>query len=456
MSDQLIGGKIRVLQAAKSIGLGGTEKTLQIYTQSLNKDLFDVSVCGFLEGGVRGDQLREEGYDVFVAGGSRDAISRYLREKKFHIAHVHRHGQEAEVVMAAKAAGVPVIVETSVFGRPDFGPAQDAIDATYHISKMTAIRYWAWTKMSDEEFRRRCRVLYYPIEMGSMAGAAVTSIEELRKRLGIGAGARVIGRIGRPDATKWAVPFTIKMMRLLVRSVPGVVYAAMGTPDELKQAARRAGLEKHFAFAEPSADAREVATFYRLLEVMPYASIGESFGLVIAEAMGMGLPVVVLSTPMRDNTQIELVDHGRTGLVAHDANGFASAIAHLLSDASLAERLGRAAQEKVREHYAAERVIRSLENLYAELLEGKCPDAGKIVLGRERSGTVHPSLDEVAAFREEYRKRLRTGIGKPQHLAIWLYEHILLNYKFHQAGAHSLSLLRAGKKQLRNLRSLQK
>jgi hypothetical protein len=206
MSEQQTGGRVRVLQAAKSLGLGGTEKTLQIYTRSLNKEWFDVSVCGFLEGGVRGNQLRVEGYDVFVAGGSRDAISRYLREKQFHVVHVHRHGQEAEVVLAAKAAGVPVIVETSVFGRPDFGPAQDAIDVTCHISKMTAIRYWAWTKMPDEEFRRKCRVLYYPIEMESMAGATITAreIEGLRQRLGIGAGARVIGRIGRPDATKWA------------------------------------------------------------------------------------------------------------------------------------------------------------------------------------------------------------------------------------------------------------
>jgi glycosyltransferase involved in cell wall biosynthesis len=381
-----------------------------------------------------------------------------LREKQFHIVHIHRHGQEAEVVMAAKAAGVPVIVETSVFGRPDFGPAQDAIDVTCHISKMTAIRYWAWTKMEEDEFRRRCRVLYYPIEMESMAGAAATphEIEELRRRLGISEGTRVIGRIGRPDATKWAVPFTIKMMRKLVRSVPGVIYAAMGAPDELKRAAKRAGLEKHFAFAEPSADAREVATFYRLLEVMPYASIGESFGLVVAEGMGMGLPVVVLSTPMRDNAQIELVDHGRTGLVAHDAKGCANAVARLLADPALSERMGRAAQKKVREQYAAEEVVRSLENLYATLLERKSPEVGKMVEGLERGGAAQPTLDEVAAFREEYRKRLRTGVGQPQHLAIWAYEHILLNYKFHQAGARSLSLLRAGKKQLRSLRSSQK
>jgi hypothetical protein len=199
-----------------------------------------------------------------------------------------------------------------------------------------------------------------------------------------------------------------------------------------------------------------VGTFYRLLEVMPYASIGESFGLVVAEGMGMGLPVVVLSTPMRDNAQIELVDHGRTGLVAHDAQGCASAVARLLNDPVLSERLGRAAQEKVRTHYAAERVVHSLENLYADMLERKCPGAGKIIQGRESRGTIQPTLDEVDAFREEYRKRLRTGVGKPQHPAIWLYEHILLNYKFHQAGARSLSLLRAGKKQLRSLRSSRK
>ena len=49
--------------------------------------------------------------------------------------------------------------------------------------------------------------------------------------------------------------------------------------------------------------------------------IGESFGMVLCEAMLCGVPVVTLSTPLKDNSQLEVVGPRRGRAGGADAGG---------------------------------------------------------------------------------------------------------------------------------------
>lgn len=52
----------------------------------------------------------------------------------------------------------------------------------------------------------------------------------------------------------------------------------------------------------------ELSRYYGLMDVFVHVSEkGESFGMVLCEAMLSGAPVTTLSTPLRDNSQIEVV-----------------------------------------------------------------------------------------------------------------------------------------------------
>ena len=58
--------KIRVLHVSNRLELGGTEKTLQIFCQYLDKSRFEVFACGRMGGGVRVEALERYGIPVFI------------------------------------------------------------------------------------------------------------------------------------------------------------------------------------------------------------------------------------------------------------------------------------------------------------------------------------------------------------------------------------------------------
>ena len=43
--------KIRVLQVCNQLGIGGTEKTIQVFSKYLDRSRFEVFVCGLRAGG---------------------------------------------------------------------------------------------------------------------------------------------------------------------------------------------------------------------------------------------------------------------------------------------------------------------------------------------------------------------------------------------------------------------
>ena len=436
--------KINILQAINTLGMGGAQKTLQIYTKYLDKRWFNVTVCGVDRGGPRAELLQQLGYDVYITHGDKDALVRLMREKDIHILHLHLSvvlGSPA--LRAAKEAGVVAVVATNIFGRPAPAEVERYVDRHLHISKSCALRYQKWKSITNQRFFDRHRVVYYPVDLEEFDAYAATSgrLEKMRLKLGISDASPVIGRIGRPAIGKWS-DLCIRMMPHLVRRVPNVKYLMMGVPEAKKAEIENSNLADHFVFLEPSPDPVKVVEFYGLIDVLAHSSrIGESFGLVIAEAMAARVPVVVNSTPLRDNAQIELVDHGITGWIANTPESYAEAVAELLLNPALAKKMGEAGRHKVESTYAATKVVRMLEKTYVDVLREKgCPLDPDMV---EHYSTVeeYPSARELGDFREEYRRRLRTCWGNPKLWEIWAYEWLAGNYAFHQVGKQVKDLL---------------
>lgn len=89
----------------------------------------------------------------------------------------------------------------------------------------------------------------------------------------------------------------------------------------------------------------EVAALMREVDIFVLPSLEDSYGLVVAEAMASGLPVVVTDHVGAS----EAIEPGITGLVvpAGDDAALAGALRRLVDDASLRTRLGRNARERV-------------------------------------------------------------------------------------------------------------
>lgn len=100
-------------------------------------------------------------------------------------------------------------------------------------------------------------------------------------------------------------------------------------------------------------------------DVFVLASVGEAFGLVLAEAMACGVPVV----GSRSGSLMEVVDEGHTGLLATPLNpvAFADAIERLASDVDLRKTMGRQAIERVRQNFTVDIAVENTIRLYESL-----------------------------------------------------------------------------------------
>jgi D-inositol-3-phosphate glycosyltransferase len=90
----------------------------------------------------------------------------------------------------------------------------------------------------------------------------------------------------------------------------------------------------------------------------------EGFGVVCAEAMAHGRPVVASAV----GGLLDLVVDGETGLLVppRDPPALRTALERLLGDAELRTRLGAAARDRIREHFAWDAVLDATVALYEE------------------------------------------------------------------------------------------
>jgi trehalose synthase len=124
----------------------------------------------------------------------------------------------------------------------------------------------------------------------------------------------------------------------------------------------------------PMADSDENAVIVNALQrradVVAQKSLAEGFGLTVAEAMWKGRPVVASAI----GGIREQIEDGRTGFLvdAGDLRTFGERVSELLQDPYRAQRMGEAAQTRVRDLFLAPRHL----GQYVDLLEGLLgPDA---------------------------------------------------------------------------------
>ena len=100
-------------------------------------------------------------------------------------------------------------------------------------------------------------------------------------------------------------------------------------------------------------------------DIFVLASVGEAFGLVLAEAMACGVPIV----GSRHGSLLEVVSEGQTGFLATplDAKAFAGAIEVLARDVELRKRMGRQGLEHVRAKFTVEKAVEETLRIYESL-----------------------------------------------------------------------------------------
>jgi hypothetical protein len=384
-------GPINVTFVTAELGLGGTEKGLVSFATRLDRGRFAPRVVTLAGGGPREATLRDAGVPVVIGCGDEQTLARELEGSA--VVHVFRHGITAPLVPAAtRRAAVPILIEENVFGARDRSSDERDFACHLFLSMMCLLRYRRQGGAAANCDARH-RVLYLPTE-GARLREVAPAPHAARERLGLDPERAVVTRLGRAADLKWR-DMLIDMLPRLFELMPDVQVVLVGaTPAKRVRLARR-GLLDRVRLIDPVSSEAELATLYSASDVVVNASmIGESQGLVIGEAMSMGIPVVTCSTPWVDNAQVEFVQNGRTGWVANHPLEFAEAVANLLRDAERRAEFGQRARGEIDRRLDPERLTRQLEALYEHHLNGG-------------SLEWEPGAEEIERFARAYPRTTR-------------------------------------------------
>jgi len=115
-------------------------------------------------------------------------------------------------------------------------------------------------------------------------------------------------------------------------------------------------------------DSNMVADYYRASDVFVHPSRSEAFGLVLAEAMACGTPVVASDV----GGVPEVVMDGESGVLFRpgSAESLAASLASMLANEGLRQRLAEAGVQRVRSRFSIDTQLESYLEWYAELQNG--------------------------------------------------------------------------------------
>ena len=177
-----------------------------------------------------------------------------------------------------------------------------------------------------------------------------------RKKLKIPARAFVVGHVGRLAPEK-NLGYLAEAAALFVKKIPSARFLVIGggpSEDAIKAVFAKHGAAKQLILAGKHTG-RALADAYNAMDVFAFASFSETQGMVLAEAMAAGRPVVALNA----SGVREVMRHGKNGFMLparSPAKTFAAHLARLHTDPKLRRAFSnearRTAKEFSREHCA--------------------------------------------------------------------------------------------------------
>jgi glycosyltransferase involved in cell wall biosynthesis len=305
----------------------------------------------------------------------RALVGLYRLMRRFRPDVVHTHTAKAGLVgrLAARVAGVPVVVHTfhghvlrGYFGRVLtafytglerwLGARSDILVAVSEAVKhdLVALGVAAEAKI---------RVIPLGLDLDALAG--VLPRGSLRTEAGVDASAPLVGIVGRLAPIKDLDTFLRAAVRVR-ESAPAVRFSVVGDGEErgrLEAEARRLGLEGCVFF---HGWRRDMAPVYGDLDVVVNSSRNEGTPVALIEALAAARPVVatrVGGTP-------DLLGDGDRGLLVPpgDAEALGAAIVETLDRRERSLARARAGQAYVLAHHSSRRLIDDIDALYRELL----------------------------------------------------------------------------------------
>ena len=209
-------------------------------------------------------------------------------------------------------------------------------------------------------------VLPTGIDLATFAGGEGA---RFREKHGIAAGRPVIATVSRLAREK-NIDFLLQVVARLAAEFPELLFVVAGEgPDapRLRALAVTLGLQDNVRFFGNLDRETELLDCYRSADAFVFASPTETQGLVLIEAMALGVPIV--STAVMGTASV-LRDAKGARIAPECVDGFATHVGDVLRSAALRTELSAAAREDARA-WSVDALMDRVERLYESLARSR-------------------------------------------------------------------------------------
>jgi len=377
-----IGKPVRVCHVSLTLATGGLERLLADFARFHDASRFEMEYVAMREVGRFGEEISERGLPVFALQATGRVkqileLSRHFRERAIDVVHTHNLYPHLYATIAARLAGVPVVVNTRHGQRIGHGWKSRLLYrlASYQADRIVAVSQDAARLCTEEDgvSPEKVTCIWNGIDVESF---------------------RFVGPAKEPVAIAVArlsaekdFPTLLRAMQNAVARVPGLKLRIVGNGPErtrIEQLCSELSLDDHVELLGERTDVPELlagAAFF------VSSSLSEGISLTLLEAMSVGLPVV--ATAVGGN--VEVVDEPNTGRLvpAGNPNALAEAIVGICRQPESWHPMGITARQRVQHHFEIRRMVAEYEALYEKLIRQSSRTGRKTLPVRTRAERVN-------------------------------------------------------------------
>ena len=387
---------MKVLHVITGLDAGGAELQLSMI---LRRTRHESDVVTLYNPGPVADMIRDQGTSVRDLGMQRNTelpallrLRKLVKDGQYDVVHTHLYRAQIYARPAARLARVPVIVTT-----------EHSIGET-HIERRKMTRSVRALYLTSELFSDatiavsdivKDRLVRWGVRPGKVTiipngvdtdelGFDAEARDRVRAQFGISPKTYVIGALGRLDPNK-RVDLTMEAAAPMLGEKCKILVIGRGEDQpRLEAAAERLGVTEHVIWGGYQADTTAMLSAFDLYVA---ASLQETFGLSVLEALASGLPVLYTTCPALDGIQTE-----RARMVAGTPDALRDEIRKEFDTGPRP----RIADSKVFEKYGIESVVSRIDDLYEKILETRPARARRKVARRRPAGASRQASPAAA------------------------------------------------------------
>jgi glycosyltransferase involved in cell wall biosynthesis len=386
---------MKVLHVITGLDAGGAELQLAMI---LRRTRHESDVVTLYNPGPVADMITAQGTTVRNIGMQRNTelpalmrLRKLIKDGQYDVVHAHLYRAQVYARPAARLAGTPVVLTT-----------EHSIGET-HIERRKMTRSVRALYLSSEMFSDatiavsdivKDRLVRWGVRPGKVTiipngvdtdelGFDAEARERVRAQFGISPQTYVIGALGRLDPNK-RVDLTMEAAAPMLGEKCKILVIGRGEDQpRLEAAAKRLGVTENVIFGGYQSDTTAMLAAFDLYVA---ASLQETFGLSVLEALASGLPVLYTTCPALDGIQTE-----RARMVAGTADALRDEIRKEFDTGPRP----RVADNKVFARYGIESVVSRIDDLYEKILEAR-PSRAQRKVARHRSAAASPKANPSA------------------------------------------------------------